>query len=315
MIEVVVSHHDVADRLVGNQLADLCEHRQGALLVERRLDHRDEIAEFDRQAVVAPACDEPDSVGQLLRFRAHGRRGGRSHRIRHGHRRNGDVRLDVRHRDLHRVVGHGQPRIALVNVERGGEFHAAEILVVRVAQLVQHVAVYRVRNPRVHHREEVLVIERADHAVLSHRRELDELRPSVRGHGAGRASERQRDGRRIACLHRRLEEPVRRQQDVQLPELRYGDPGEVQTRLRLRHGALHVPRVIAVDEEHLLLLSLQRRAAAAARRIVSLSAREFLARRSVFIIDGAHVARHFEPRPVVLRTRSSDPRRHSSLSR
>ena len=95
---------------------------------------------------------------------------------------------------------------------------------------------------------------------------------------------------------------MRRQQEIELPELRNGDPREILAWLGHRLSILHVPGVVAADDGDLLLLTLERRATAPARRIVSLSAGELLARGLGVVIDGACVARHLEPRPIRLRT-------------
>ena len=115
--------------------------------------------------------DEPDAIRQLLRLRANRWRGCPSHLLRHSDRGDTHVRLDVGQRDLHGVVRGAQPRVTLVDMKHGRELHAAEILVVRVAQLVQHVPIDRVGNPRVDHLEQILVAERPYDFVLPHRGE------------------------------------------------------------------------------------------------------------------------------------------------
>ena len=60
-----------------------------------------------------------------------------------------------------------------MDIQQSGEFHAAVILVIRVAQLIQHVAVDRVGNPRLDQLQHVLVIEGSIDPVLSHRCERD----------------------------------------------------------------------------------------------------------------------------------------------
>ena len=55
---------------------------------------------------------------------------------------------------------------------------------------------------------------------------------------------------------------MRRQQDIELTELRNRDPGEKEAWLGHGLPVLHVPGVGAADDEDLLLLTLKRRAAA-----------------------------------------------------
>src|SRR5205814_9725171 len=98
-----------------------------AFLVERCFDYGDEIAEVDGKAVMRAAGDEPDSIRQLLRLRAHGRRRCFLYCIRHCDGRDTDTWLDVGQRDLPRIEGHAQSRVTLVDMEHGGVFHAAEI--------------------------------------------------------------------------------------------------------------------------------------------------------------------------------------------
>ena len=66
---------------------------------------------------------------------------------------------------------HAQPRVTLVDMEHGGVFHAAEIFVVRISQLIEHVPVDWIRNPCLDQLEQILIIERSIDSVLSHRRE------------------------------------------------------------------------------------------------------------------------------------------------
>jgi hypothetical protein len=47
VIEVVMGVDDVADGLVGELLPGFRDHRQRALLVKRRLDHRNIVLELD----------------------------------------------------------------------------------------------------------------------------------------------------------------------------------------------------------------------------------------------------------------------------
>ena len=100
--------------------------------------------------------------------------------------RDADVRLDGGERDLHGVVGHHETRVALVDVQHRRIFHAAEILVIEVAQLVQHVAVDGVGHPRVDQREQILIVERPDDSVLAHQHERDQRLLPIGCHRARR---------------------------------------------------------------------------------------------------------------------------------
>ena len=66
-------------------------------------------------------------------------------------------------------MGHAQPRVTLVDMEYGWEFHTTVVFVIRVAQFIKHVAVYRVGNPCLDQLEQVLIIEGSIDPVLSHR--------------------------------------------------------------------------------------------------------------------------------------------------
>ncbi len=72
-----------------------------------------------------------------------------------------------------------------MDVERRRELDAAKILVIQVAQLVQHVAVNGVGDPRMYQREKILIVEGPDDLVLPHGGERDERRLAVRRYFAG----------------------------------------------------------------------------------------------------------------------------------
>ena len=115
------------------------------------------------------AGDEPHAVRQLLRFRTHRRRGRGSARPRGpavaGTLTFGWTAVSVISMELWATM---RPRVALVDVQHRRIFHAAEILVIEVAQLSQHVAVDGVGHPRVDQREQILIVERPDEPVLAH---------------------------------------------------------------------------------------------------------------------------------------------------
>src|SRR5437867_6126308 len=302
VVEMVMCIHEVLDGFVRNELVDFTDHGKGTFFVERRLDDYSKIAEIDREAVMAATAQGPDSIRQLLRLDALPRRRCFLHRIRHRHSGDAGVRLDTIDRDLHRVMRHAEPRVTLVDMQRGGEFHAAEILVIRIAQLIKHVAIDRVGDPGVDEFQHVLVIEGSVDPVLSHCRERDERRLAISCNTTWRCRQHDRDGGRVLRCHRGLQEPVRRQQDVELPVLGDGKPGEILARLRDRILPVHVPGIIPADDEVLLLLALQRGATTTARRIVSLPAGEFFPRVTGIVVDGARVAGYLETRPIVLGT-------------
>src|SRR4029450_3740027 len=58
VIEVVVCVHQVANRLVGDELLHFSDHGERTLLVQGRLDHRYEIAELESHAVVTSPRNE-----------------------------------------------------------------------------------------------------------------------------------------------------------------------------------------------------------------------------------------------------------------
>ena len=191
--------------------------------------------------------------------------------------------MHARHRDLHPVVAGIEPRIALVRVEHGREHHPVELLVLRVAVVVDHVAEVRVRHPGQDPLDEVVLVDGAVDAEPAQRRERHDGQRAPLEHQSGR--------RGVVGRCRRLQEPVRRHPDVELADLGVG---------RLRHGVVpgQRPGVLAEGEEDALLLSLQRRAAAQ-RGIVALAARIHLVRRAMVVTDGAIVGSDLEPGPVV----------------
>src|SRR5439155_20561513 len=66
VIEVMVRIHDVANGLVWNKPVHLAEHRERALLIERRFNNSVKVAKIDGQAVMTPTGNEPDSIRQRL---------------------------------------------------------------------------------------------------------------------------------------------------------------------------------------------------------------------------------------------------------
>ena len=93
VIPVMVRAHQVANRLVRDQLLHLGDDRQRSILVERRLDHRDEIPELDGHARVRAAADIPETVSDFRRLDADGRNRRRARRV--GNRRGGIRRIHL----------------------------------------------------------------------------------------------------------------------------------------------------------------------------------------------------------------------------
>jgi hypothetical protein len=170
------------------------------------------------------------------------------------------------------------------------ELHAAEVLVRAIARFVQHVAKHGIGDACLDELDHVLVVDRAGDPVFAERRE--------RHVGDSPPTGRPRHGRHVGALReRRLDEPVRCQHDVELPQFGDRNAGEVLTD-RGRAAPLHVPRAGAAEQEFLPLFALQRRPAAAARWIVPLATGDQLARRPRVVIDRFRVARDLEARPV-----------------
>ncbi len=301
VIEMVMGVDDVAYELVRRNLANRLQHRERSLLVERRLDHRDVVAELHRDAVMRAAADEPDALGHLLGVGAHRRRRGLTDVVGHRHRRNRHVRLDVRHPDFHRVVRGIEDRVALMHVDGRRKLHAAEILVIEMADLVQHVAVHRIGNPRGRELDKVLIVDGADDLVLAKRRERDQIRPpAVFGQaGIGRPHDGRGHHTHVFAGHRRLQKAVRRQDDLELPELVVRHDLQIRPPRESGFLTLHVPGIAAADDLHHALVAVERRAAAP-HRVVPPPPREVLPRHVRVVVDRARIGGHLEPRPVLL---------------
>src|SRR5437762_967531 len=108
MIEVVMRIHDILYWFVRNQPCHFSDHGKRTIFIKRRFDHRNIIAEVDREAVVGSAGDQPDAIRKLLRLCALAGCGGSLHCIRSGHGGNSNVRLSVVDRELHRVMSRAQ---------------------------------------------------------------------------------------------------------------------------------------------------------------------------------------------------------------
>ena len=183
-----------------------------------------------------------------------------------------------------------QHGVSQVRMQAAGEFHVAERLVVFVAMFEDEVAEHRVGNPCLHALDRVVGRDGAVHPVLPKRRDRNDchVRAIVEVAVDVRAERRRVGVRR----HGGLEEAVRREPDLELPDFRSAGCH------RRRVGPLHVPAVVAAVERDELLFALNHLAAS---WIVPLPAGELLARGLGVVIDGPGVRRHLEPRPIICR--------------
>src|SRR5438876_9494657 len=74
VIEMMVGIHKVLDGFVRNQLVHFADHGKGTFFIEGRFDDYGIVAEIDREAVMAPTGNKPDTVRQFLRLDALARR-------------------------------------------------------------------------------------------------------------------------------------------------------------------------------------------------------------------------------------------------
>src|SRR5207237_4242775 len=104
VVEVVMSVDDVLDPLVGNELLDFGNDRQGTGLVKRRLDNSNEVAKFDSQTVVSTTRQIEDSFGQPLGLHANRWESCRLDRLWNSDRVPARIRLDIADGDTKRIV-------------------------------------------------------------------------------------------------------------------------------------------------------------------------------------------------------------------
>jgi len=131
-------------------------------------------------------------------------------------------------------------------MEGAGEHHATtEILVVGEDQFVIEVSDDRIGEIRLNPFDQVPVVDRALHPVLSERHEHDRPDPTF-------SLFIPRDDDWVGLWSQSgFETAVRREPDLELPLLRVG-------RRRNNRGSLHVPGVIAADHLYLSLLPFER---------------------------------------------------------
>ena len=224
------------------------------------------VLHLDERAVVAAAAQEPDAFGDHLA--RHTGVGGRclANRVGNG-KINRHVWLNVAHGQLERGIGADR----LLDLRR--ELHAAEVLVVRIADFDRNVAKHGVRRDRIDPLDHALRVDGRLHLVLA-------------GHG-----ERDR-----AALHRRLvdhrglDDTVRRGPQLQLPI-------DQRDRCRVDDFARDGPGEVAIQHEGLALLAANGLPAAAARRVLTLQANELVTERGRLVVHRPRVALDDEPGP------------------
>ena len=94
MVGVLVRVHQEPDRLVGNELHDVLDHRQISALIERRLDNGYKVLELDRHAIVRCSAQQVHSFRELLRVHAN-RKGGPQDRVGNGRKVRARVGPDI----------------------------------------------------------------------------------------------------------------------------------------------------------------------------------------------------------------------------
>ena len=262
-----------------------------ARLVQRRFDDGDVVAEFDEHAVVRAAGDQPQALAEHLRLHAHRLDGRGPHIVGHGQRCIGNVH--ARRGDGFKTetmiaaagIGLMSAVVEIHVIVEARHHHAADIAVVGVDELDIEVADDRVGNPGLHALNQVLGVDRAVHAILP--------ADQVRHHGHAPAILVARETVGSARRKRAFQEAVRRQVDLEPPQLGL---------FRLRNGLslrVHRPGVVAADQiDDLLILQEGEAGAAALERVATLRAGVFLLRRHRLEIDGARVVLEIDARPI-----------------
>ena len=187
-----------------------------------------------------------------------------------------------------------------MGVQQHRELHAAEVLVLRVAHLVVHVAVDGIREPRADQLDEIAGRRSCPLILYLPRKVKDTIvthRPNCERPKSEAPTMLQLDRLRVGGRERRLQEPVRRDRELELPELVERHAVEIRARERHGHAVLHVPGVGAADDGRDALLGHRH---PAERREVALPPRVVLARPLGVEVDGARVVGDLELRPVAL---------------
>ena len=234
VIEMLVRIHHVPDRLVRNQPFRLGDDRAGPLFALRAFNHHDVVLEINRQARI-PAENQVDAVGKPFRRRSRRLPTRRSSR----HRRaapalrslDGDrrIRLHIAHVQIEDRVA------ALLLHDLHRKFHAAEIPVIGVCRLEQHVSKHGVVDPCLDALDHLLAVDVSVHLRLVLSREGEDVVVSAVN---GLRLERGTPGR--GCP----EKALRHHPDFQLL-----DPGRIRVdddRLILRLFAPHRLQASAV---------------------------------------------------------------------
>jgi hypothetical protein len=240
------------------------------LVVLRRFDHDEVIGELDQDAERRAPGQKPDAVGDLLDF--HSRRRRCRARCAAGDRERGRaVRLHLADRHVERRMP------ALPLDDSGRKLHTAEILVVRIGRVDDHVAEDRVGNAGFDVLDQVPIVDDSAQRVLAERRER---------HGVEQSSADCCRVERGGVRGGRLEKPVRRHPDLQQPDL-----GPCIANLCL--GLLARNRPDAALTRCRIVWS----RTTAVGRILDVYANELFAHRWRVVVDGGDVLGHLEARP------------------
>ena len=258
-----------------------------------------------------PAAEQPDAVGELLTLHPGRRRHRRAHIVGHGDCRDGRIRPDAGDLVLEVIVRHVQSWVGLVRVDQHRKHDAVKVLVARIAHLVIHIAVDRIRDPGANELDEILVGDRSVDLVLVQEGERNDRYGSseLRHTEIRRADDRQADCRGVIGGQRGFEKPMRRDRDLELPEIIKRDSVEIGARERHRSITAYVPGVSPVDDRGDVLIRHRRSAEC---RIAALSPRVVFARPTGLIVDAAGVIGDLVRRPTAVdRVLLADPRREA----
>ncbi len=173
VVPMMVHRDDGPNWLAGNHLLRLREHRECARLAVRRVDEDDVILHFDRQAVMSPAGEPENAIGEPLCLDLNALRRWR------GSSRYRDVDRHVGLHLCHREIKGGKPVLLLNDVRREPhpsarpERSRGEILVVAVFGCDDHVAHDRLVDPGLNAVNLTARVQVASHFVLAANDERD----------------------------------------------------------------------------------------------------------------------------------------------